>query len=326
MHGSLLSLLICPSCLPAEYPLHLAETPQYDGDGDILTGQLHCHHCRRAYPIEDGLATVLPPGTSANQPEAQDKYLDAHVVSAYLWSSFGDLMEAPGASDAYAQWAAMVDAGPGPGLDVGCAVGRSTMEMAANVGFSVGIDLSPSFMRTARQLHRHGSLCCELREQGRRSRPFTVTLPPRLREIDVEFLVADAMALPFRSDAFPSVTAFNVMDKLPDPLQHLRELERMLSASNATLIVADPFSWSEAITPPERWIGGLEEGPLAGWSETVLPKVLRSDPDIADALAALGGGLRAPLTVVAQQSVPWILRNHRHHAEHIHSQTWKAAR
>ena len=58
MKNDLVSLLICPACLPAE--VQLQETVQEIARGDIESGELRCPECRRVYPIVDGVADLDP--------------------------------------------------------------------------------------------------------------------------------------------------------------------------------------------------------------------------------------------------------------------------
>ncbi len=329
MRTDLLDLLVCPACLPGERPLTLSAAHQLDDDAppggvpDVWRGRLHCAACDAVYAIEEGVALLAPGGTAP--PAAQAKYDAALTLGAYLWSSFGDLMAEPDASDAYAQWAALCarsDAKAGPALDVGCAVGRSTLEFAATRGFAVGLDLSRPFIAAARRLLREGRLSCRIKAQGQLLRAFEVTLPARLQGAAAEFIVADAMALPFRTEAFTYAASLNVVDKLPDPMAHVRDLDRVLANERGELLLADPFSWSEEIAPPERWLGGVAEGPLAGLSEDVTPRLLAG---LVDA-SSLGGGVRAPFVVAERVPVSWKIRNHKNHMELIVSQTLRAVR
>ena len=58
MKRKILEYLICPACLPEEDPLRLGQA-QISVD-EIDEGVLECPRCRRAYPIERGVARVVP--------------------------------------------------------------------------------------------------------------------------------------------------------------------------------------------------------------------------------------------------------------------------
>ena len=58
--------LICPECLKEEVPLELCiDAAEED---DVLEGNLTCPACQRTYPIQNGVAVVLPAASSARMP------------------------------------------------------------------------------------------------------------------------------------------------------------------------------------------------------------------------------------------------------------------
>ena len=210
MRQDLLDLLICPACLPAERPLSLSGARR--GGGEILSGTLDCRSCGRSYPIEDGLAQLLP---ESEMPPAPDKYSRPATVSAYLWSHFADLSADPAASEAYRRWAQLVPAGGELALDVGCAVGRLSFELAARGGLAIGLDRSRPLVAKARQLAREGFVDYPLTIEGRLSEPRRIELPDAWRQHPPEFLVADALALPFPAGSADRVCSLNLLDKVP---------------------------------------------------------------------------------------------------------------
>ncbi len=261
MHCRLLDLLTCPACLPREEPL-VVRSARQRGD-DILDGELACPACNACYAIAGGLADLVPAQVSV--PEAQVRYDLDRLAASYLWSHFADLWDDPEATSAYATWARAVgDPAPGPGLDAGCAVGRFTLELASRTGFAVGVDLSRPFVALARKIAAEGGLTFAAPLEGLLTTTFSFVLPPRLRHVAVEFVRADALALPFRRECFSVVGSLNVVDKLPQPLAHLRQCQRVCAAPGR-LVVSDPFSWSEEVARPEDWLGGTEAaGPGLG--------------------------------------------------------------
>ncbi len=154
MKSRLLELLVCPSCLPDEIPLHL-QNQDMDGD-DILAGSLHCGKCGMIYPISEGIALLVP--IQNPMRNLSGKYETPSVVSSYLWSHYGDLFHEEDAAQAYREWADLVDPCTGLALDAGCAVGRFTLEMSRKSDFAIGVDLSYAFIKTAREFIAKGSL------------------------------------------------------------------------------------------------------------------------------------------------------------------------
>ena len=87
MKKTLLNMLICPACLPAE--VRLRETVFESAGEEILQGKLHCTACRRMYPVESGIAD-LRPTRPANPMNSDNPYETEASVSAYLWSHYAD--------------------------------------------------------------------------------------------------------------------------------------------------------------------------------------------------------------------------------------------
>ena len=313
MKKLLLEMLVCPACLPDEIALKAAITEQQQED--IAEGVLTCPKCGGAYPIREGIAFLDPsPQTEANA--ASNKYETAPVVSSYLWSHYGDILGDPEASSAYAEWAGLVSGGPGVVLDIGAAVGRFTFEMSSTHDFAVGIDNSVAFIRAARELMIHGRIPVALRQEGLLTREETVVLPEAWKADKVEFIVADALALPFRSKSFSVLASLNIADKVPLPLKHLQEVNRTARDKEVQFVLSDPFSWSTEAAREEDWLGGTETGPYAG----------RGIDNIIFLLEGKDRMLLPAWRIVRQGHVWWKIRTHANHFELIRSCFVKAER
>ncbi|MCD6298680.1 MAG: molybdopterin-dependent oxidoreductase [Deltaproteobacteria bacterium] len=72
------------------------------------------------------------------------------------------------------------------------------------------------------------------------------------------------MALPFRSKTFSSLASLNLIDKVPLPIKHLKEINRVAKEKDAQFLFSDPFSWSKDISNEEDWLGGTDRGPYSG--------------------------------------------------------------
>ncbi len=313
MKTALLDILVCPSCLPEEPPLTLAPGAQQQ-DADIVNGDLCCSRCGREYPIRDGLATLLP---AALTDAYNNKYEQPGTMGTYQCSHFGDL--APGLDiheSPYHQWASSLRSEGGLYLDAGCGLGRMVFERAAAHTLSVGVDLSGAFIKTARRIMQTGRVSCRARMEGDLYQCEEAQLPAGWPCDRVEFLVADVTALPFRR-CFTAVSSLNILDKVPAPLTHLAELNRVALESPAELLVSDPFSWSEEVAPRSAWLGGTEDGPYAGRGLDNVKRLLTD------------GTLPfpwKPLTDTDTLTVRWRLRNHANHAEDIRSKGFCAER
>ena len=312
MKKQLLDLLVCPACLPQEYSL-VAEIVR-EQEGDIDTAILMCQHCGARFPVTDGIALLDPQATDSQRQS--NRYETAELVSSYLWSQYGDLLDDDQASTAYATWAGMMRPQAGVALDAGGAVGRFAFEMSGRCDFAIGIDTSVAFVRAARQLMQERSLSFALKEEGQLSREATIRLPDDWRSERVEFLVANALALPLRRDAISLFASLNLVDKVPAPLDHLREMNRVTRDRDAQFLLSDPFSWSVEAAPAEAWLGGTSEGRFAG----------RGQANIARLLAAPEGELAPVWQVDEPGHVWWKIRTHANHYELIRSCFVRASR
>ena len=323
MKREILEYLICPDCLPEENPLRLGNFRSLDGE--IIEGSLECGCCKKAYPISEGIACLtpqagagnFPPDIRTERPQPQSSsYESPEVLSAYLWTHYADLFADPDATGAYREWAGQIAPVSGAALDTGCATGRFSFEMSAKCDLVIGVDVSMSFLSTARRIMRERRLAFPMREEGLIYSQKSFILPPEWNSAKVEFVAADAGALPFRSGSFACVASLNIIDKTPCPFEHIQEVSRTARAGNAQLLISDPFSWSEKICAPEKWLGGVPYGRFAGAGIDNLARLLSAD--------VLPAG--PAWTIAKRGAVWWKIRNHRNHFELVRSQFIKAER
>ena len=313
MKSQIAELLICLRCLPTETGLSL-NARERDGV-EVVSGNLRCPRCRTDYPIAGGIAMLLPqPQDPVRNTTMQ--YEAPEAVSSYLWSHYADLMGDEEATGAYLEWAALVSSENGMGLDAGCAVGRFTFELSRKCKFAVGFDYSRSFIAVARELLMERRLNFPLKQEGHLFEQCTIRLPAAWDSNRIEFIMADAQAIPFRSHLFSQVASLNLVDKLPKPFHHLTEMNRIALMRGAQFLIADPFSWSAAWAKEEDWLGGTRYGRFAGNGQDNLRAILEGRT----------GELSPPWTVTKHGSIWWKIRNHRNHFELIRSRFIQASR
>lgn len=309
MKRQLKEILICPACLPKEIPLGLY-MDEVEND-DIIFGVLSCKKCGARYRIEDGIAILII--DSHLIPNINNKYENPKVVSSYLWSHYGDWLNDNEWVPAYLKWVGQMEISKGTSLDIGCAVGRFVFEMAGKSDFSIGVDLSFAFIKTAREIMKGRGKRFELTEEGLITREVEFTLPESMKMENTEFIVADALRLPFRKEFFSKVASLNILDKVPLPMRHLEEMNRVGRLSDCQLLISDPYSWSEEAASVEHWLGGKRDGRFFGYGHENVAKILENH-------------LNPPWKVKAEGVVNWRIRNHRNHAESIKSLYLKAER
>jgi len=142
---------------------------------------------------------------------------------------------------------------PRRALDLGCAVGRSSFELAAKVPEVIAIDFSRAFIRAARKLAKNGSLRFPLKLEGDRRQITTARAPSgRLRK-RVCFRTGDALHLPDLGK-FDLVLAANLLDRVRDPKRLLEKVLPKLVRPGGLLLLTSPYTWSEEFTPRSRWL------------------------------------------------------------------------
>jgi len=330
---------LCPRCLrdaAVEAPLGLERVLVEAGDC-VIEGVLACprEDCLSEYPIIDGVPYLV---ADLRQFVAQNaaSLLGRDDLSATMESLLGDCCGPGSAFDAQRQYLstyahdhyedlapaprdesapcgsvlALLEAGrealgaplPGPVLDVGCAVGRSSFALAEQSGaLTLGIDLSVDMLRMAQRVLHQGMVRYPRRRVGlvyeRREYPAVL----QGAEL-VDFWAADACLLPLPRARFGSAVSLNVLDCVASPVDHLQALARVL-ADDAPALVSTPYDWSAAATPVESWLGGhSQRGRFAGAGDAVLRAIL-GEPEHPAAIEALR--LEAE-----RAQVPWSVRLH----------------
>ncbi|MEC8989007.1 MAG: putative 4-mercaptohistidine N1-methyltransferase, partial [Verrucomicrobiota bacterium] len=142
-------------------------------------------------------------------------------------------------------------------LDLGCAVGRSTFELARYCIEAIGIDLSESFITAASQLKHKGQLDYSFAVEGELGQAATAEVPSEIDRTRVSFEEGDATFLRDGLGQFNVVLMANLVDRLPCPAKCLEQLPSLV-ASGGQLIIASPCTWLEEYTPKTDWLGGTE--------------------------------------------------------------------
>ena len=99
----------------------------------------------------------------------------------------------------------------GRALDVGCAVGRSSFELARQFTEVVGIDYSQSFVDAGNQLVRDGEVRYVIREEGECGRDSVARVDSAIDRDRVAFLRGDACDLPPNIGTFDCILAANLI-------------------------------------------------------------------------------------------------------------------
>jgi len=141
-------------------------------------------------------------------------------------------------------------------LDLGCAVGRSSFELARRCAQVIGIDFSASFISVATHLRDNGSFHFNYIEEGGLTRPHCAFVPPAIRREQVNFERGDAVNLRSGLGPFDVVLMANLIDRVDNPAKCLERLPGLLEAGGQ-LVITSPYTWLAEYTPRENWLGGF---------------------------------------------------------------------
>ena len=145
-------------------------------------------------------------------------------------------------------------------LDIGCAVGRSSFELAQYCPEVIGLDFSARFIQVATRLRDHESFTYTLTEEGDlHSYHHAMLADLGLAETAsrVQFFQADACNLKPLYQDFDLVVAANLIDRLYKPRQFLEEIAKRMS-SGGILVLSSPYTWLTEHTPHDEWLGGFK--------------------------------------------------------------------
>lgn len=184
---------------------------------------------------------------------------------------------------------ARIDIPPGArALDVGCAVGRASFELARVCEEVIGIDSSEMFIEAANIMRNKTQLDYSRPHEGELTLR-TVAVAPDVAHERVNFEVGDAMNLRDGLGKFDVVLACNLICRLSEPMKFL-ERAKTLVKPDGQLVITTPFTWLEEYTPKDNWLGGL--------------------PGKSDSFLGLRKALQDSFELEAEQDLPMLIKEH----------------
>ena len=210
-------------------------------------------HCGFRYVI-----STAPARVNASSYETD------RLVSEYAEFHYGDTyFDVPNFPRALAQLAiaAMGDKPARKALDLGCATGRASFELATHFERVTGIDFSARFIGLGVQLAEQGQLRYTLVEEGELVSYKTRTLAELgLAAVagKVEFFQGDACNLKAVISGYDLILAANLIDRLYDPALFLETIHQRLNP-DGLLVIASPYTWLAEHTKRDAWVGGFKK-------------------------------------------------------------------
>lgn len=136
--------------------------------------------------------------------------------------------------------------------DLGCAVGRSTFELARHAEKVTGYDLSAQFIDAAGRIRDEGQATVTIPTEGAFREKVTLRAPELAEGSEIAFEVGDAVALAETLPPADLVLAANLLCRLPTPARFLDALPRLIKPGGQLLLVT-PLTWLDAFTPRDAW-------------------------------------------------------------------------
>jgi putative 4-mercaptohistidine N1-methyltranferase len=177
-------------------------------------------------------------------------------------------------------------------LDLGCAVGGASFELARCCAEVIAIDASRQFIETAQRLQKRGNLRFNLRVEGDLTQACQVAVPKGIDRTRVSFEVGDATRLRADLGMFDVIFIANLIDRVADPRKLLAQLSGLIMPGGQ-LILTSPYTWLEEYTPRANWLGGFKQHGRNIETFSALKKILSCD-----------------FTLSRRRNIPFLIREH----------------
>ena len=196
-------------------------------------------------------------------------------------------------------------------LDLGCATGRASFELARVFDDVTGADFSARFIQVGVQMRDRGEISYARVEEGEITTMQTHTRDEFDLDFDlshVQFWQADACNLKPQFSGYDLILATNLIDRLYEPALFLDTVHERLN-EGGVLVLTSPYTWLETYTKKAHWIGGY-------YDETGRP---------VETLEGLKRHLLAHFMLVSTLDVPFVIRETARKYQHTVAQmsVWK---
>lgn len=243
-------------------------TPTFDAKHNILKGgsfistgneiMKHSRYAfRRHFYQHAGFRYVIDQGKPKMQTE--DIYESDELVSQYCEFQYGDeYFGVKNFAIECARIAATFCENKTKALDLGCATGRASYELAKYFDEVEGVDFSARFISVATRLKEDGYIAYRSKEEGNLFTLKKVTLEDlgfdNIAE-KVSFWQGDACNLKPSLSGYDLIMGTNLIDRLYNPMLFLQDVQSRLN-DGGVLVLTSPYTWQESSTKKELWLGG----------------------------------------------------------------------
>lgn len=143
-------------------------------------------------------------------------------------------------------------------LDLGCATGRASFELALEIDHVDGVDYSQAFVDAAVELQKNGRIIYAQNGEGELKNQILVDMTMysfRDACVKVTFSQGDACALDEKFGGYDLVMATNLIDRLYEPQLFLKSIHERIN-DDGVLVLTSPYTWREEYTQKQFWLGG----------------------------------------------------------------------
>lgn len=246
--------------------------PTYDGRHNLFKGGswISCgnesrkasrYAFRRHFFQHAGFRYVI---ADAEIETVSSNYENDKMLSEYVEFHYGDrYFEVANFPQTLVQLAteAMGDKPMIKALDLGCAVGRASFELAKYFDKVTAIDFSARLINVGVQLQQQGVIRYSIADEG----DLVLYREQQLAQLGfadvadkVEFLQGDACNLKPLFSGYDLVLAANLIDRLYNPALFLSTVHKRIN-EGGILLIASPYTWLEEHTNKEDWLGGFKK-------------------------------------------------------------------
>jgi len=194
-------------------------------------------------------------------------------------------------------------------LDVGCAVGGSSFELATTFDEVVGIDFSNAFVEAAQRMQQNEHTVFKVPTEASLGEKVVAMHEPSVdasARARCHFEQGDACNMdPAKlGGQFDAVVVANLLCRVPEPLKALDSLAAV-TRKDGVVLLATPFSWLEQYTEKPKWLGGYydESGKAVASKDTLLRE-----------MEARG------FTKIHEEQMPALIREHQRKYQYIVSE------
>ena len=197
-----------------------------------------------------------------NKEEKMDIYETDELVAQYCEFQYGDThFGVENFAISCAEIASKFSQNTTKALDLGCATGRASYELAKTFDLVEGVDFSTRFVQVGVKLKQDGFIAFSSKEEGSVSTNKKVTIQDlgyeKLKD-KVLFWQGDACNMQPNLNGYDLVMATNLIDRLYQPKLFLDSIHERLN-DDGVLVITSPYTWQESSTKKEFWLGGYKD-------------------------------------------------------------------